>query len=140
MLHGRAQVVYVFPRPRHEGGEKGILRSTMIQAGWLVTAPDEARVPADPSDMTPNALRLLADHLREIAQQLATHRGQIVGADDDERDRLESDVMWLEAHASLLSQVGNNNIEGFGRFGSQKRFKIEYLINVILFFLGSQQG
>lgn len=84
----------------------------------------------EPAGFSSARLRQLADHFRQLST-VAMHSPPS-GSSDEEGTALEADIAFLEEYASFFDSMGSYVLEGFGRFGSQKRFRAEVLINVFL--------
>eukprot|EP00974_Lingulodinium_polyedra_P046091 4418541-Lingulodinium_polyedra.AAC.1 len=108
-------------------------RAFLSFAGWQNTRGQAAAAGGGnlPSNMTPASLYDLADHFRMLAAHVLGER-EILDL-DAERQRLERDVQWLESHALVLENVGDGHLEGFGRYGFQRRYRLNFLISVFLF-------
>ncbi len=100
-----------------------------LKEAGRVVALRRAVAPRDASsDVSPNAERL-----RQVAEQLrmltdCVQRGAPLEDPETDLGSIELDVLWLEQQASMLDAVSDSSMEGFGRFGSQVRYKLLFLI------------
>ena len=86
---------------------------------------------ADPSPLHPARLHQLAHHFRSLASNILD--GKPLRDVGETKTAIEIDILWLEKHAMLLDQVSSGAMEGFGRFGSQIRYKIMHLLQVFCY-------
>lgn len=84
------------------------------------------------ADLDSDRLRWLADHFRCLAGHMLGTGPAIVDI-EEEQMALEADVAFLEETAATMALVGTQVMEGFGRFGSQRRFRLESLLTLFLY-------
>lgn len=84
----------------------------------------------DPPPLCSSRLRSIANHLRDLAA--FSLDGVDIPDRDEEREALISDIRFLESQAASLDVISRSSMEGFGRFGSQSRFKLHFLLEVFL--------
>lgn len=96
-------------------------------------------LPDQPAPLTSAKLRALADSIRSLAAMVLD--GSSFVDLEANREALIADIQWLERHAELLDRVSSADMEGFGRYGSQQRYRLMSLMHI--FFLSCnlrQQG
>lgn len=85
---------------------------------------------AEPAPMSSGRLREVAEHLRQLGA--CAFDGASVADGALVRDAVVDDIAWLEAHAGLLDGISRAGLVGFGRFGSQARYRILSLIHIFI--------
>ena len=95
---------------------------------------EEGVVPAGIADsetpLSPDGLRDLAEQFRQCAEIILDGRPCVDPAGF--RELLELDVVTLEKLADEMEAVTAANMEGFGKFGSQRRYNICFLLQAFM--------
>jgi hypothetical protein len=84
----------------------------------------------DVLDLSPNPLRNMAEHLRQLAHYVLS--GQPVPDHAEEQRAIEHDVEYLEQLATQLEAPRQHALEGFGQFGFQMRYRIAFLLQAFI--------